>query len=279
MQLNEGAYSTRGTLVFAGQQNIGKTFFLQMLTGDMWKYCLDGLTLNPSDRDSIKKFCSHWIIELGELDATFRKSDISALKAFLTLKKDTMRLAYGRGESTFPRRTVSIASVNDRTFLRDDTGNSRYWCLPVERFDFQKLRGIDIQQLWAEVWQHVKFALEVDPVGLPWFLNQEESDQLETNNANFEEPCEITATLIRYIKPHGTEESWCTSKELWSAKDIAQLLQLDNSVKTLRTIGKVMRERLGYEFEPPIRNRCYYAFVPDLSSDSIAKSFRNLARE
>ncbi|HCD5199875.1 TPA: hypothetical protein NBT51_003488 [Vibrio parahaemolyticus] len=271
MQKNTGTYSTRGTLVFAGKQNIGKTYFLQILAGDMWKYCLDGLTLNPSDRDSVKRFISQWLVELGELDATFRKSDISALKAFLTLKKDEIRLSYDRSESKFPRRTVAVASVNDREFLRDDTGNSRYWCLPVIGFNFEKMRAIDMQQLWAEVWQQVNFALDMDSVALPWFLDDEENKTLAQRNAEFEVPCEITATLVRYIKPNRNDG--CGG--LHNCADIIRKLRLPPGQKTSTIVGKVMRDRLGYSIATPKSKRCYRVSVPDIENVTIANSFNN----
>ena len=52
---------------------------------DMDAYIKDGITLNPSDKDSVMQCVRNWIVELGELDATFRKSDIASLKSFINI--------------------------------------------------------------------------------------------------------------------------------------------------------------------------------------------------
>jgi putative DNA primase/helicase len=66
---------------------------------------------------------SHWVVELGELDSTFKKSDVSVLKAFITRRQDKLRRPYARRDSVFPRRTVFAGTVNDYQFLHDNTGN------------------------------------------------------------------------------------------------------------------------------------------------------------
>jgi putative DNA primase/helicase len=46
---------------------------------------------------------------------------------------DKLRLPYARTDSEFQRRTVFAASVNPEEFLQDETGNLRWWVLPVTR--------------------------------------------------------------------------------------------------------------------------------------------------
>lgn len=95
-------------LVLSGEQGIGKTTFFRSLAPS--EFVLDGHLLNPSDKDSIKLAVSHWLVELGELDATFRKSDIAALKAFLSKDRDELRLPYAPNTSVFPRRSAQKTS-------------------------------------------------------------------------------------------------------------------------------------------------------------------------
>jgi predicted P-loop ATPase len=105
--------------------------------------------LIPADKDSVKQCVSHWIVELGELESTFKKSDIDMLKAFVTKKTDELRLPYDRASTTYQRRTAFYASVNAREFLTDTSGNRRFWVIPVKGIDVND--GVDMQQLWAEV--------------------------------------------------------------------------------------------------------------------------------
>jgi putative DNA primase/helicase len=105
--------------------------------------------MDPNNKDHVITATSHWLVELGELDATFRKADIAALKSFITNSADKLRRPYDRVDSNYRRRTVFFASVNDRKYLVDDTGNRRWWTVPTVAVDYE--HDIDVQQLWAEV--------------------------------------------------------------------------------------------------------------------------------
>ena len=119
-------------LVFCGDQGAGKTkFFKNLLPENLSRYVATGLTLDPSSADGIRKATCSAITELGELDATFRRSDISHIKAFLSCEEDTYRLPYATDVRSYPRRTSYCASVNDTHFLQDSTGNRRYWTLAI----------------------------------------------------------------------------------------------------------------------------------------------------
>ena len=143
--------SAEGVLVFQGEQWLGKTRWLRSLAPDALGLTKDGMLLRPDDKDSVKQVCSYWIVELGELDSTFRKSDQAQLKAFITKDADVLRLPYARRESKYARRTVFFGSVNPREFLHDQTGNRRYWTIECEHIDHS--HGLDMQQIWAEFYQ------------------------------------------------------------------------------------------------------------------------------
>jgi putative DNA primase/helicase len=116
------------------------------------------------------------MVELGELDATFRKADIAQLKAFITRDVDIIRRPYARKESTYARRTVFFASVNDEDFLRDPTGNRRFWTIKCENINYE--HKVDMQQLWAQVY-------EIYKSGESWYLNEEEHKALNESNEEF----------------------------------------------------------------------------------------------
>ena len=120
-----------GILVLQGAQGLGKTLWFKRLCDYNKGWLLEGATLNPSDKDSVKRAVSHWIVELGEIESTFKKSDIDQLKAFVTSRTDELRLPYDRAFTTYQRRTAFYASVNAREFLTDTSGNRRFWVLAV----------------------------------------------------------------------------------------------------------------------------------------------------
>lgn len=139
-------------LVLAGRGGIGKTALLQSLVPvHLREYMKTGMIVNPTNKDDIAKVCSAWITELGELDGTFRRSDMAALKAFLTDEYDSYRPPYGHEVVEFKRHTSFSATVNDSLFLADLTGGGyrRFWVVECDVINWQ--HGIDIDQLWAEV--------------------------------------------------------------------------------------------------------------------------------
>jgi len=178
-----------GVLVFTGSQGVGKTRILRDLTSGIQDVFLEGATLNPDDKDSVLTCCSHWMVELGELDATFKKSDVAQLKAFLTRSSDTLRKPYARKDSMFPRRTVFAGTVNDFQFLHDPTGNRRFW--PVEIINIKRDTTINYQQLWAEFKVLYKSGKE------SWHLSALEIDQLNTYSEQFNVTEPVVEKLLK----------------------------------------------------------------------------------
>lgn len=168
--------ANQGVLTLVGPQNIGKTTWLSRLAPNELDVILTGHTIDTKNKDTLLTAISHWIVELGELDATFKKSDIAALKSFITQTDDKIRRPYAVKESTYPRRTAFAASVNDREFLNDPTGNRRFWTIEVQSLDIN--HGIDMQQLWVEVfhlWQNRE----------SWNLSMDDVQELNAFNEDF----------------------------------------------------------------------------------------------
>lgn len=129
---------------------IGKTRFFNTLCPR--EFQADGVTLETDNKDSVLQVVSKWLVELGEIGATFNRSDIEALKAFLSRAADEVRPPYSRATNQYLRRTAFFGSVNNVRFLVDDTNNRRFWPIEVTAVDYQ--HKIDMQQVWAEalVW-------------------------------------------------------------------------------------------------------------------------------
>jgi putative DNA primase/helicase len=225
--------SAHGVLVLQGDQYLGKTKWFKSLVPDSTRLAQDGMMLRPDDKDSVKQVCSFWLVELGELDATFRKSDIAALKAFLTRDRDVLRRAYARKESEYARRTVFFASVNPREFLHDPTGNRRYWTIECEYIDHS--HGLDMQQVWAEffhLWQQ----------GEGWFLQPDEMAMLNTHNSDFEVRDPIEDRLMSRLdwKAGTTTWRWMT------VLDVLLEVGIDRPERNqLNTAGHIIRRLNG----------------------------------
>ena len=181
-----------GILVFQGAQGLGKTLWFKRLCNYNKGWLLEGATLNPSDKDSVKRAVSHWIVELGEIESTFKKSDIDQLKAFVTAKTDELRLPYDRAFTTYQRRTAFFASVNGREFLTDTSGNRRFWVVSTKAINFN--HGMDMQQVWAEIKKTLYVAGQKN-----WFLSPDERELLQDSNEGYRTQSSVEDLILEHV--------------------------------------------------------------------------------
>lgn len=136
-------------LVLNGKQGIGKSTLFSRLGGQWYS---DSLSISDmKDKTAPEKLQGYWILELGEL-AGIKKMDVETVKSFITRVDDKYRPSYGRAVESHPRQCIIVGTTNsDGGFLRDITGNRRFW--PVRVTGDGKHRAwelSDIDQIWAE---------------------------------------------------------------------------------------------------------------------------------
>lgn len=134
--------------ILEGVQGKRKTSFIATL-GKHWSSELDGDIHRT--QQMVESMQSSWIIEIPELSG-FSRSDVRAIKAFVSRKADKVRLAYDRRASIYRRQCVFLGSTNDDVYLRDNTGGRRFWpiCVQVSGdLDIARLEA-EIDQIWAE---------------------------------------------------------------------------------------------------------------------------------
>jgi hypothetical protein len=129
------------------EQGTDKSTALATLVGPE-EWFSDDLPLNIEGKRVIESLRGRWILEAAELSG-MRRADIEHLKAFLSRQVDRARLAYGRIVSEVPRQCVIVGTTNSLEYLRDTTGNRRFWPVRCQRFNITALRR-DRDQLWAE---------------------------------------------------------------------------------------------------------------------------------
>lgn len=137
-------------LVFYSEQGVGKSTLIQRLSKGWFN---DSLT-NLSGKESYEAIQFAWLVELAELSA-LRKSDVEAVKNFISKREDTYRGAYARRVKTHKRQCVFFGSTNDDEFLKDATGNRRFFPVAVKRtrkthIIFEPEFDAVVDQLWAE---------------------------------------------------------------------------------------------------------------------------------
>jgi hypothetical protein len=108
----------------------------------------DDLPLNAEAKLVIERTQGRWIIEAGELKGMSPKG-VEHLKGFLSRRRDSSRMAYGRITHDAPRHFIVVGTTNDDKYLVDNTGNRRFWPVRVGDIDLEALAR-DRDQLWAE---------------------------------------------------------------------------------------------------------------------------------
>ena len=137
--------------ILNGPQGIGKSTLFAKLAGEWFS---DSLTLTDMrDKAGPEKLQGYWILELGEL-AGMRKADVETVKSFISRVDDKYRASYGVSVESHPRQCVIVGSTNAETgFLRDITGNRRFWPIRVSGSSLKKAWQItkdEVAQIWAE---------------------------------------------------------------------------------------------------------------------------------
>lgn len=136
-------------VILTGKQGIGKSTILNKLAGDWFT---DNI-VDFNSKDTLLLLQNCIIVEVPELQG-FNKADSNRLKQFLGQKTDKYRAPYERREEEHPRHCVFFGTTNDDEFLRDSTGNRRYWPVQVgvnkpTKNVFKYLES-EKDQIWAE---------------------------------------------------------------------------------------------------------------------------------
>lgn len=141
--------------ILIGPQGVGKSTFLKILGMDWYNDSL----VNVEGKDACELIQGSWILEMGEL-SSLRKSELNLVKNFLSRTDDIFRASYGRRAQKYPRRCAFFGTANDTNFLRDETGNRRFW--PIDCFIYKPKKSIfndlndELDQIWAEACELAK---------------------------------------------------------------------------------------------------------------------------
>ncbi|MEG0844440.1 MAG: VapE family protein [Romboutsia sp.] len=238
---------TQGVLVVQGDQGIGKTTWVEHLIPI---YLKTGLELDPSDKDKVYNCIKYWVCELGELDATM-KADQAKLKAFITESVDEIRRPYAIAPERYPRKTAFYGTVNKSEFLKDETGDRRYWVIPVKNINIETLKEIDIPQLWGEV-MHL---LKSNTINL--YLSKDELKELNDSNKDFRAKGALQIAVEEGF-------NWNTDKKYWNIATSA-IIAKKLGLKTTSGLKEAI-EAMGGEYKRTKNARGY--LVPTFKDSS-----------
>jgi putative DNA primase/helicase len=176
-------------LVVEGPQGIGKSRTARALAVRPAWFTDDMPDIHS--KDAALQVCGRWICELAELAALRRGAEVEAMKAFLSRPTDVYRPPYGRRAVTVPRQNVFIGTTNEGHYLRDPTGNRRFWPVRCERIDLDSLER-DRDQLWAE-------AARAFQRSEAWHMSAQETELARTEQQDRVLVTELEATVAEYL--------------------------------------------------------------------------------
>lgn len=238
----EKGLKSKGVLIFQGKQSTNKSpWFQSLVPKELGDYFCENFNLNPLDKDSVATGNSFWIVDLGEFDRMMRSNTVGSMKAYISSNKSVLRRAYAAKNEFFYRRNVFCGTVNPKEFLKDRTGNVRYWCIPIRQL--LSTEHIDMQQLWAEVY-------EIYKTGERWWLIPEEEKILEESNKRFLEICSVEETFLSEYEPYTGNEIANTAPLLrFGIKSLMQKLGWSLPLpKKDMAVMKAMLDRLGTKY-------------------------------
>ena len=222
---DEPGLQPRGLVVFTGGQHTGKsTWFARLFSGLFPKstQCFVGNAHYAGDKDSKMLNLRSLVVEWGELESTFSKTELGAIKAFVNQDVDSYRKPFGAEVSDIPRRSVFCATVNRPEFLRDNTGNSRFWTLPALAVDLDAQRRIDMAQVWAE-FDRITMVEEAEARARgsyerPWLMARGEIEYVEKHNRGHRDRSDVEVWLQELFQ-------WDDSR--WQEASVEQRLSMN----------------------------------------------------
>ena len=215
-------------IVLYGSQGLGKSLILERL-GRKW---FNNSLVDIKTKDALEQIQGSWIVELAELAPTY-KNDNEIVKAFISRTSDRFRSPYGRRTEEYPRQCVFAGSTNNLMFLKDRTGNRRFWPITGDKDRKTKnaweLSKDEIDQLWAEAFT---YWAEGEPLVLEGEL-EEEALRIQLSHT---EGGELVGLIEEYLEMELPED--------WESKDIYDRREYIRNYGDDDYCGSVQRERV-----------------------------------
>jgi putative DNA primase/helicase len=202
-------------LTIVGKQGIGKSSLIQKLAvNDQW-YSESIPTVHGKEAQEAVQ--GVWIAEMGEL-AGLKKADVESIKHFISTRYDRYRVSYGKRTENFPRQCVFFGTTNNREFLKDPTGNRRFWPIDTVQGEpsknvFVDLTPYEVNQVWAE-------AVVLFKKGEPLYLPKEVEEIAYKVQSEFTEKDERIGAIEKYLDTL-VPESW-DEMSIWDRRSFLQ---------------------------------------------------------
>jgi len=209
--------------VFQGVQGSNKTRWFQSLLPKQFRqnYFMSLKVLDVQNKDHLIEVSSNWLVEIGEISSTFKKSDQNSLKAYINDTKDRVRIPYAKEFIDIKRRTCFCGTTNDYEYLTDTTGSRRF--LTMGNAELIVNLNIDIDIMWG-------YFYDLYLKGERYWHTREEKEKVERNNNKYLLKSDNTLIIEDKIDLFPEVGEWLSGKEIFS------VLNAENAMNT--TFGK-----------------------------------------
>ena len=179
-------------LTIRGKQGIGKSALISHLGGPWFSDSFSTL----QGKEAYEQVMGVWIMEVGEL-AGMRKAEAETIKLYISKQTDRFRPAYGRRTQEFPRQCIFIGTTNETQFLRDTTGNRRFWVVDTpdaaQHDLWAELTPETVKRIWGE-------ACALYRAGEPLYLSRELEAAARAVQESYEEENPREGIIVDYLE-------------------------------------------------------------------------------
>jgi hypothetical protein len=225
-------------LVIKGKQGIGKSTFAQAMAKSLDRRYFVEKPVNPQNKDDDIQMTETFIWEIGEVGGTTVSTDPNHLKNFISKPIVNIRRPYARHMVSLAPMASFIGSTNDQTFLVDDTGSRRWWCVEVESIDAKWFRDdFDADLFWG--WAFV----EAESCNWSPGMTDEEKIESEKRNEAFrlEDPIESTIESALEPCPSGFVSNEQIKQRLYSCG----ITDINSSMRRWKSVVNILAKMGG----------------------------------
>lgn len=226
-------------LTIYGPQGCGKSSFFEKLSKGWFTDSLKDIR----NKDALEGLQGVWIVEMAEMTA-MKKADSEAIKSFLSGTTDRFRMAYGRRTKNYPRSCIFVGTTNEMDFLRDKTGNRRFWIVDIPKNarpskSVFRISSDVIDQIWAEAKNVYDRRTET------LYLSREMEKEAFKMQESFMQDDPRVSVIFDYLDrklPEDWYEMDLIDRQSWLASDAKGTIE-----RTKVYAAEVWTEALGYD--------------------------------